>query len=499
MPPIPEFQRRRLASSALGTAGVDTSGQQIGNSIAQATAGVADTMVKVAVKRQEALDKAVTFDTLMDYEAEMEKVTQENRQQYATFDGDPTVPAESLRTRGIELRDRFSASLSSDAARLDFLERSGSHLNTKFKGELEYSSKNQVALGVEKLTSANNKLINKAYGLFMDTGVDYRNKLTTLNGLEARRLEAVNASQALLGVEETAKLDKSSRTGLVKAAVAGLMETDPTQAMQFLKDKGVKAALGPDDHASWAEKAKKAASDFKANIKDREFEYVIQNNMEDLKAVQNGAGLDYIMNMKDEKASEILLDQYLDAKQLTEEEIATREADLLTRWQDFFVRDKDGKLTGQIKKDKSMKDVVELQYDYMRNFKIMRGKGQLKASLTNYPEMLRQAIKKDKPNPLLTAFLSGLDAVTFGASDLGKKQREKDTAIMADKLYSKLAKLDPNRTEDLQAAVQETLREYQFQKTPKMSRYVVGQEYTAGGQTFKAVRRPDGSIGLEQK
>lgn len=501
---IPEFQRRRLASSVVGTAGIDTSGAQAAGAIAQSAGQVANTFQTIAVQRQDAMDKAVAFDKSLTYESETAKLSLEHQKEYATWDGDPVERAEVFREKTKVLRDSMAASMPSDKARAEFLQSSGSTMNSAFKSELSLASKNQVAIGLDRVNTANTKISDSAYTLFKDhPDIPLDAKMGMYRHLERRRSENANNSIALLGPEEALKLNNSSREGLAVASMAGLLESDPTQALKFLKDKDVKDAMGSKVHAEWVDKVQKKASDFKEIVKEQEFEYLSENHSKDLKAVQDGAGLDYILNIKDKKASEILLDQYLDARQLTEEEIALREADLFTQWQDFFVRNKKtGKLTADIKKDKTMKDVVELQYEYMRNAKIMRGKGQLKASVQAYPDMLRQAIKNDKPNPLLDSFVNALNAMSFSAVDAVSggavsKDRAKDQAILADNLYSKLVKLDPNNTEHMQQAVRDTLKEYQFYKTPQASKYVVGESYTVAGQVFKAVRRPDGSIGLD--
>ena len=64
---IPRYQREKLASSVVGTPGVDTSGQQIGQDAAQALGQVSNTLYKVASERQAIVNEAEATRKFIDY------------------------------------------------------------------------------------------------------------------------------------------------------------------------------------------------------------------------------------------------------------------------------------------------------------------------------------------------------------------------------------------------------------------------------------------------
>lgn len=484
---IPEFQRRRLASSVVGTAGIDTSGTQLANTIAQGAGSIADTALSLAVKRQEAKDRAVAFDTTLTYEGEMAKMSLENRQRYAGFDGDPTVPAEDLRTRGAALRDSMAASLGSDGARLDFLEKSGTHLNSAFKQELDAANRNQVAVAAERVVSSNNKITNTAYGLFKNPEVDYRNKLATLNGLDARRVENVRNSGPILGVEEATKLDKSSREGLMKAAVSGLMENNPIEAMKFLKEKGVADAMGADAHAEWVDRAQKAAANFKEIVRQRQFAAAAQTNSQDIQDFYDGKhDLASIQAIKDDKTRKLLTDAYLDTKQLTPGEIFDVQADYVNQYENLFVRDKKtGVLTSELKKDTKYEDVVKLQQIAMANFKITQSNSSLVALSKKLPDLIAGAVDNGQPNALMRAFTSAMNTFTPVAKaiamgripDLSKLDHTTagEKAEMANEFFTKLSNVNVEDPVAVQNAIKSTVEAHQSKKNPNRARYLIGE------------------------
>ena len=64
---IPRYQREKLASSVVGTPGVDASGQQVGQSVADSFENVTNTLFKIASERQAIVNEAEATKKFIDY------------------------------------------------------------------------------------------------------------------------------------------------------------------------------------------------------------------------------------------------------------------------------------------------------------------------------------------------------------------------------------------------------------------------------------------------
>lgn len=493
---IPEFQRRRLASSVVGTPGIDTSGAQAAGAIAQSAGQVANTFQTIAVQRQDAMDKAVAFDKSLTYESETARLSLEHQKEYATWDGDPVERAEVFREKTKVLRDSMAASMPSDKARAEFLQSSGSTMNSAFKSELSLASKNQVAIGAERTVQANNKISDTAYGLFSNSDVAMSAKLGTLNHLERLRKENVNNSIALLGVEEAAKLDKSSKEGLTTAAVTGLMESNPMEAVKFLKEKGVAEAMGAKAHADWTDKAQKAAMDFKDILKERQFKQVMVTNAGDIEKFSNGQhNLASIQAIQDETTKKFLTNAYLDAHQLSAGEIFDVQADFVSQVESIFVKDKKGKLTNELRKDVGFKDLVKLQQLAMSNYKITQSKSALLKLSTKMPTMIADSLENGQPNPLLRAYMNAQSAFEIVGKAIAARRNPVDMAHevygekaeMADEFFNKLENVNVEDPVAVQNAIKSTIEAHQSKKNPNRARYLIGEQVSTPKGTGEVV------------
>lgn len=478
---IPEFTRRRLASSVVGTPGIDSSGQNAANAIAQSAGNVGSTFGQLAVEQAVAKDKAVAFDKQIGYEGALEEVHAQHVKDYAAFDGDPVTRAEAFRSKAAELRDATAEAMPSDRARTDFLESSGTYMNSKFKEELKLASDNQVAIGADRLTSANNKIANSVYGLFSNPDVSYDQKIKTLAGADARRRENVRNAGPILGAKEALKFDSDSSKSLVNAAASGFLDKDPLGGLKFMKEPEVKDILGAKEHAELADKMKKRAMDFKDIKKEREFEQTFNTNQSDIEAVYNGAGLDYIRNIKNSVASKTLEAGYLETKSLTAGEILDVQADYVNQWENFFVRDKNnGQLTSEIKKTVGYKDLIDLQSLAMKNFRVTQSNSSLVALSKKLPPMIAEVVQNQQPGPSVQGFITALNqfhpvAQAIAAFDGTGKAAAKEKAEMADLFFTKLSKVNPEDPIAVQNAIKSTIEAHQTKKNPNRAKYLIGE------------------------
>ena len=83
MPNIPQIYRDRIASSLVGTPGIDTSGQQLGQEIAQGAEAIAKPLWEVAIKQQNMKDEAAYNAGILQHRINMTQAYADIKVKYA--------------------------------------------------------------------------------------------------------------------------------------------------------------------------------------------------------------------------------------------------------------------------------------------------------------------------------------------------------------------------------------------------------------------------------
>lgn len=222
---IPEFERRKLASSVVGTPGVDTSGQEI----AQTVSGVANQAVQTfgeqAIKKKEIQDAAQANKTLVDFDVELEKAYVDHQKNYKN---DPTNKTDFFTDNAKQILDGFVNGTSSPRVRAAVEREGQARIGQKAVTEVNWADHQATQNTVDAVVTTSDTLANEAYIAGLNQNYE------RMNEVFAQNEKQVDAAKMVLGADDVKKLQKSVKMG----AINGMLEQHPEVLHDLLSKQG---------------------------------------------------------------------------------------------------------------------------------------------------------------------------------------------------------------------------------------------------------------------
>lgn len=266
---IPQITRDRLVSSAVGTPGVDTSGQEMENSLAKSANEVGAAAADYAITRQQQVDTAEANRLSLGYKMNVMNTYEQMKQQYAT-NPEAMGPA-FMQSMQDHLGD---AQEQSSNPRVNLMVGRG---DPQFDGYLvrqqqQWSLMQRETVDKGAVIQQGNQLANTAENIAADATTPYALKKQNLLPLfnAAGNLTA----GAFASAHPASALELSQRIGptIMTRAVYGMMKANPAQAVQFTQEPEVQKAFesNPKEletlHNAAVDRLKGLASEEKWNI-----------------------------------------------------------------------------------------------------------------------------------------------------------------------------------------------------------------------------------------
>jgi len=226
MATIPQISRDRLASSLVGTPGFNSSGQNIGQSVAKFGSQVADVAFQALSERKQILDQTEALKQASDYEIETYKVFEEHQKQYAD---DPTDKTQVLQDQLKQNLDTRLSNISSPAVK-QAVTRAGYEVmgNTTLK-QMAWAHDQEAVKAFNNVTQTIN---NRAEEL------NYAGQSGDLGKLDEimRSMPVImSSSKGILSAEQQAKLRDLAPKSWANAFILGAMDTNPALAYNLIK------------------------------------------------------------------------------------------------------------------------------------------------------------------------------------------------------------------------------------------------------------------------
>lgn len=234
MPAIPRFERQKLASSLVGTPGIDTSGLQIAESIG----GVANTALQVfgkqAIEKKNIQDQALANKTLVDFDVELEKAYIDHQK---TYKSDPLNKTDFLKDNAQNLLDQFAGGVQDPVVRSS-VERAGyARIGEKMIGAAKWADQQSTQNTIDATTATNDILANEAY-------------IAGMNNNQERAAEVLKSAEANIASAKLVLGEKDSkvlRKNVAQGYITGLMEQHPEQLKKLLDSGAFKNVLEPEE------------------------------------------------------------------------------------------------------------------------------------------------------------------------------------------------------------------------------------------------------------
>lgn len=332
---IPVYQRQNLASSAVGTPGVDTSGQQAFNSVAESSASIANSAFKMAAQRQESIDKTEALKKASDYELAAFKTLQAHTQEYSS---DPTNKTDILKEKlNGQLNDILETTTSPRVKSM--IQEAGIEIMGRSAiKEASWAHDQQASLALTNITSTINNRANELYV------AGQSGDLNRFSEVMSSLPSVLETSKGILSPEQMLKLKSDAPKSLVNGFIQGAMDQNPAMAAQLLKDgtfdyfgdekKGnLVRVLSPEDKEKYVETAQKRIKNLADTAQYNRLVTTL-SGQEDLvnDFVDNKLTMAQINSIDDPKARETFTKLYTDANPLNAEQRLDAYGELWTRF-----------------------------------------------------------------------------------------------------------------------------------------------------------------------
>jgi hypothetical protein len=246
MAKIPEFERRQLASSVVGTPGEDRSGQMILNTVSDTLNKGVAVGTELYKEREKAKNDTLVAKSQIDFMQEIEDETLAHEQEFAAFKGDP---AERQRVYEDRIRTLFATrvnAMPTNDSKVRF-EREGYQLvGRSLMREQERSSAQQSLVARGDTLDGLNTLATQAAKMGASTQIPLATKLQQIENYKSLATNLIDKSAKNLTPNDKAMLDEKGPEMILKGFAASSMMENPHELVQAI-DSGKFDQLNPEE------------------------------------------------------------------------------------------------------------------------------------------------------------------------------------------------------------------------------------------------------------
>lgn len=239
MAAIPQVTRDRLASSVVGTPGIDTSVQKSDNALAEVGQTIGQVAGQALIERQQQLDVAEQNKLSVDYKMSTLNGLEKIKQDYA-------AEPEKAGPAFMQLMKDNLASTQKQASnpRVGLMVGRGDpYFDTHVIGEQQsWAYKQRNALNVTTIENQGNQIAAKAEDLGR-TAPTYLQMMNDLKPLASATGNLIAGASKAVSVESALKLQQKMLPTLYSRAFYGSLQDNPARAYAMTQDKDVQAAF----------------------------------------------------------------------------------------------------------------------------------------------------------------------------------------------------------------------------------------------------------------
>jgi hypothetical protein len=243
MPNIPQITRDRLESSAVGTPGIDTSGEKIAQSLAQGSNEVGQAVGEYAINIQQNLDQAETNRLAVGYKEDVTNTLEKMKEQYANdpekiTEAYPTYLQNALQNT-VKQASNPRVALMSGRGEPMFDGHMIMQANQWAFTQRLQNDKASVLTGANTAVEDAGKIVTKDGQTYDQMKQDMLPIFSRIGNLTAGAFASAHPSQAAKFQEDTAK-------SAYMNIVGKMIDHNPMWALQFLNEDDTKKVIGGD-------------------------------------------------------------------------------------------------------------------------------------------------------------------------------------------------------------------------------------------------------------
>jgi hypothetical protein len=232
MSKIPEFQRQQLASPAVGTPGIDHSGEIFWDAASRAAEKAFYTTVDQSKKKEAAKDEAASAKSQMDLQRQLEDTTVKHDEAYSNFSGPLEERVKVYEDQAKQNYNDIFNSMPEGAARDKFSIAGQSLVTQSVINQTRTADRNRMVLATR---TVNEQMNQNAFDL---AGIAEQNRSfeSKIQDIQTRKgiMEKLTDAQ-YLAPETRSQLKLALPEQMMKAYVSTAILNNPAEALQAIK------------------------------------------------------------------------------------------------------------------------------------------------------------------------------------------------------------------------------------------------------------------------
>lgn len=227
MPSIPQFQRRKLASSVVGTPGVDTSAEQLLQQTAEGARSITSSLTAIQKQKRSIVDAVDANNEIIKFEDRYAKTVAGIHGQ---FEEDPTQAPNAVLKAGQEIANEQLQGITSGAVKASVSRMQQSVIKNQSLKTREWENERDIVNTGSKLLDSMNTLADAAFNT---------NDFSRVNELLQTASKSGVAAKGVLG-NKTAGYVKDGQKNIARGYLYGLQDRDPIKAQRLLETDAFK-------------------------------------------------------------------------------------------------------------------------------------------------------------------------------------------------------------------------------------------------------------------
>jgi len=261
---IPQITRERLASSAVGTPGVDTSAASISESIGRAAQSIYEPIAQMAIEKQQALDAAEANRLAANYKIAATDAFEQHKEAYAMDPVNKTDQLDSV------LNDQLEGTLSqaSNSRVKDLVGRMAqSERASSLSSEIVWAHNRKVGIEQEGIISTTNELANRGNAIGADSTLSFEEKNKRIADLFSSAGNVLESAKHLkFSPEKLAELEQKVPKSILSGVVYGMIDNSPAEAVAYLEHPDVKEMFTQEELKTFKSNAMASLKNFNETV-----------------------------------------------------------------------------------------------------------------------------------------------------------------------------------------------------------------------------------------
>lgn len=242
---IPQLSRNKLASSVVGTPGVDNSGAIIADAFSDVTRDISRVGFNEAQQVQNSLDAAEAHRLSANYKMAAADLYENHKETYAADPLDKSSKLDQALSTGLEnTLNQASNPRVKQLANAMLQSERGAYLAQ----EPVWAHNRKVNLEEAGIFETTNELARRGNTIGSDVNMPYEEKVKKISDLFNSAGDVLESARNLrFRPEKMAELEKKIPKSILTGAVYGMIDDNPAQAVDFLEHESVKKIFDQDE------------------------------------------------------------------------------------------------------------------------------------------------------------------------------------------------------------------------------------------------------------